>query len=206
MCGRFTDVGAGIRDVKLKRYPAVCGRETPFVFNENVRLPALARSFAAADRFLLGNCACLFRKTMTNGIIIEREYRISQGDIPYILTTQLRFINPTAKAYDLEHVFVGLGSFPATPGHVLGDCLNFDYYNGHKARFIGANDLRAKKGFYGLGSEPAKTQIPAMIGLSGDRLKISFCGSIYIQGPRLRLRRDAEWGRGDGGWQRRRQH
>ncbi|MDR1907205.1 MAG: membrane protein insertase YidC [Puniceicoccales bacterium] len=167
ICVRFNSIGAGIQDVKLKKYPAVRGQDAPFVFNENARLPALVLSFGAADKFLLANYdivsqtdhSVVFRKTMKNGIIVEREYRLAQHEIPYVLTTQLRFTNLTEKTYDLEDVFVGLGSFPATPSDVLGDYLNFGYYDGRKAHFIKVDDFRAKNGFLGMGREPAKNQI-----------------------------------------------
>jgi YidC/Oxa1 family membrane protein insertase len=167
ICVCFNSIGAGIQDVKLKRYPAVNGREAPFVFNENARLPALVLSFGDAHRFLLANYdivsqsdgAVAFRKTMKNGIVVEREYQIAKHNIPYVLTTQLRFINPTDKAYDLENVFVGLGSFPATQSDVSGDYLNFGYYDGREAHFIRGSDFCTKNGFFGIGKEPAKTQI-----------------------------------------------
>ncbi|MDR1366583.1 MAG: membrane protein insertase YidC [Puniceicoccales bacterium] len=167
ICVRFNSVGAGIQDIKLKKYPAVRGQEAPFVFNENVRLPALALSFGAVDQFLLTDYeivshttnGVIFRKTMKNGIVVEREYRLAQHEIPYVLTAQVRFTNPTEKTYDLENIFVGLGSFPATPSDVLGDYLNFGYYDGRKAHFIRANDFCAKSGFLGMGKEPAKNQI-----------------------------------------------
>jgi YidC/Oxa1 family membrane protein insertase len=184
---RFSSIGAGIQDVKFKKYPAVRGQEAPFVFNENARLPALVLSFGSADKFLLANCdivsqtsrSVVFRKVMKNGIVVEREYRIAQHDIPYVLTTQLRFINPTEKAYDLENVFVGLGSFPATPGDVLGDYLNFGYYDGREAHFIRGNDFCARSGFFGMGKESAKAQIVGNDKIVWGSVKNQFFAGVF---------------------------
>ncbi|MDR2812871.1 MAG: membrane protein insertase YidC [Puniceicoccales bacterium] len=187
ICVRFNSVGAGIQDIALKQYPAIRGEEKPFIFNENARLPALVLSFGAADKLLLTDYevvsqeadGVIFRKTMKNGIVVEREYRLAQHEIPYVLTTQLRFINPTEKIYDLEAVFVGLGSFPATPSDVLGDYLNFGYYDGRKAHFIKANDFRAKGGFFGIGKESAKNQIAGEDRIVWGSVKNQFFTGVF---------------------------
>ncbi|MDR2200520.1 MAG: membrane protein insertase YidC [Puniceicoccales bacterium] len=164
---RFTTIGAGIRDIELKKYPAIRGQEKPFIFNENMSLPALVLAFGSAGKRLLANYDIVlrternvvFRREMKSGIIIEREYQISQGDIPYVIQSSLRFFNPSAKNYDLGAVYMDLGSFPATAGDPLGDYLNFGYYDGSKAHFIKVNDFRAKSGFFGMGKSSAKGQI-----------------------------------------------
>ncbi|MDR0418541.1 MAG: membrane protein insertase YidC [Puniceicoccales bacterium] len=187
ICVRFNSIGAGIQDVKLKKYPAVRGQEAPFTFNENVRLPALALSFGTFDKFLLTDYeivshttnSVIFRKPMKNGIVIEREYRLAQHEIPYVLTVQVRFTNSTEKTYDLENIFVGLGSFPATPSDVLGDYLNFGYYDGQKAHFIRTNDFCAKSGFLGMGKESAKNQITGNDKIVWGSVKNQFFTGVF---------------------------
>jgi YidC/Oxa1 family membrane protein insertase len=184
---RLSSVGAGIQDVELKRYPAIRGAEKPFVFNENQLLPALALSFGAVEKFLLmdyeiaaqTSTGVTFRKAMKNGIVIEREYQLAQHEIPYVLTTQLRFINGTEKNYDLGNAFVGLGSFPATASDTLGDYLNFGYYDGKKAHFIGVNDFRAKSGFLGMGKAAAKNQIAGEDKIVWGSVKNQFFAGVF---------------------------
>ncbi|MDR1303050.1 MAG: membrane protein insertase YidC [Puniceicoccales bacterium] len=167
MSVRLSTIGAGIQDIALKKYPAVRGQEKRFIFNENMPLPSLVLAFGSAEKLLLANYEIssqtaqrvIFRKEMQSGIVVEREYRLAEGDMPYILATQLRCVNGTEKAYDLGDIFVGLGSFPPTASDVLGDYLNFGYYDGKKAHFIAVNDFRAKSGFLGMGKAPAKNRI-----------------------------------------------
>jgi YidC/Oxa1 family membrane protein insertase len=187
VCVRLNTVGAGIQDVKLKHYPATRGQNIPFVFNENIRLPALVLAFGNADQCLLANYEIIthsptnvtFRKILKNGVVVEREYQLTQREIPYILTTQLRLSNPTEKTYDLQNAFVSLGSFPPTASDTLGDYLNFGYYDGKKAHFIGVNDFRAKSGFLGMGREPAKNQIAGSDRIVWGSVKNQFFTGVF---------------------------
>jgi YidC/Oxa1 family membrane protein insertase len=187
ICVRFNTVGAAIQDVKLKHYPAIRGQNTPFVFNENIRLPALTLAFGNASQCLLANYEIVahsplnvtFRKILKNGVVVEREYQLAPHEIPYVLTTQLRLTNPTEKTYDLQNAFVSLGSFPPTAGDTLGDYLNFGYYDGKKAHFIGVNDFRAKSGFLGMGREPAKNQITGNDRIVWGSVKNQFFTGVF---------------------------
>jgi YidC/Oxa1 family membrane protein insertase len=184
---RFNTVGASIQDVQLKHYPANRGQNSSFTFNENIRLPTLLLAFGNADKFLLANYEIItqspisiaFRKILKNGIVVEREYQLAQHEVPYVLTTQLRLSNPTEKTYDLQNAFVSLGGFPPTAGDTLGDYLNFGYYDGKKAHFIGVNDFRAKSGFLGMGREPAKNQIVGNDRIVWGSVKNQFFTGIF---------------------------
>ncbi|MDR3317502.1 MAG: membrane protein insertase YidC [Puniceicoccales bacterium] len=184
---RFSTIGAGIQSVELKKYPAIRNEEKLFVFNENMPLPALVLAFGSVSKLLLANYeiyahtpqSVTFRKIMKNGIIIEREYRLSTTDIPYVIASSQRFINQTNKNYDLDSVFVDLGSFPATPSDVMGDYLNFGYYDGNKAHFIKVNDFRAKSGFFGLGKMTAKNQISGEDKIVWGSVKNQFFAGVF---------------------------
>ncbi|MDR2806938.1 MAG: membrane protein insertase YidC [Puniceicoccales bacterium] len=188
---RFNTMGAGIQDVILKKYPAIRGQEKRFIFNENMPLPALVLALNGADKLLLKNYevhvqterSVVFRKVMKYGIVIEREYHLSQSDIPYVITTTQRFINQSAKDYDLGSVFIDLGSFPATASDIMGDYLNFGYYDGRKAHFIRVNDFRAKSGFWGFGKAPAKKQISGEDKIVWGSVKNQFFAGVFT--PKL---------------------
>ncbi|MDR1435416.1 MAG: membrane protein insertase YidC [Puniceicoccales bacterium] len=184
---RFSTIGGGIQEVEFKKYPAIRGREKRFVFNENMPLPSLVLAFGSANKLLLKNYeifaqtkeSVTFRKAMKSGIIIEREYKLSQNDIPYVIRTSQRFTNPSEKDYDLGAVFVDLGSFPPTASDAMGDYLNFGYYDGKKAHFIKASDFRTRSGFLGMGKAPARQQISGEDRIVWGSVKNQFFTGIF---------------------------
>lgn len=181
----FSSLGGGIQDVQIKHYPKQRKGKEPFVFNEDAPWPALSLAFGQHDRWLLGNYTLaqktptkvVFQKRLKSGIVVEREYRLTEGD--YILATATHLKNTSSKNLDLGDVFIHLGYFPTTEGDMMGEYLNFGYYDGKKAHFLTRNDFRASSGFLGLGKAAAKNVITGDDKIVWGSVKNQFFTGIY---------------------------
>ena len=138
----FTSRGGAIRSVALKRFAAVQGESRPYVFNEGSKLPALGISQLREDGSLeqysptydllrLEDMAIEFHRELHPGIELVRRFELSEateGADPYVLDHVSRFVNRTGTIYDVDHLFVNVGTAPPTASDPIDFFLSFSYY------------------------------------------------------------------------------
>ena len=164
----FTTLGAAVKTVALKKYPAIQFEPEPVVFNEYGSCPALAFSlpdqrgkpvpYSSSFKLVRKSAkTILFELVSPNGLIIRRGYCIyrpkDSGD-PYVIRHQSRFINKAKETLSVGPLFVNLGTVPPTEGDVWGEYLNVGYYDGEKPTFVKMSKFKGSKGVMGIGQRP----------------------------------------------------
>jgi YidC/Oxa1 family membrane protein insertase len=143
----FTDYGGAIKDVALKKYPAVFGRPDPYVFNAlHVNSMLALVDFPGLDdgtRYTLVSHTereIVFRAVFENHIEVTRRYTLepsatTTGD-PYQLRHETVFRNLTAETTPLPRLALSLGTAAAIDIHDLGYYLNTGYFDGNSTQFV----------------------------------------------------------------------
>lgn len=166
----FTDFGGAVRDVELKKYPAVRGGHEPFVFNALHADPMLAFvDFTGLDRQTRFEVASrtptsvVYRAVFNGQIEVTRTYTIAQaGDKsrdPYVLRHETKFRNLTEQVVPLPRVALSLGTAAPTDRDDIGAQLTTGYSNGDDQTFFARSKLEAGSGFFGIGAHAAQPQI-----------------------------------------------
>ena len=161
---KFTTYGGAIKEVELKKYPAIQGDDAPYVFNEGSDIPALSISLAGADgsveeyapayQLLSGGSGSRkieFTYELAAGVVLARSYELSKGTegaSPYIIKHTTRFINQTPTVFSINHIFVNVGTAPPTDADSRREYLNFSYYDGEDYEKIRLNKFEGG-GFLG---------------------------------------------------------
>ena len=197
---QFTNKGGAIKNVSLKKYPAVQGEPQPFIFNEEGVLPALSLStydnataspqtFAPAYE-LVGHAdnKIAFRLTTPEGMRLERIYTITTNEEntrdPYVIDHETRFTNESHEARDLKSIYVHLGTVPPVENDQMGEFLNFGYYASDKAKFIKVNEFTGRSGFLGFGQKASVDSLQENIpGIVWGSLKNQFFASVFTPEP-----------------------
>lgn len=161
----FTDFGGAVRDVSLKKYPAVKGRSEPYVFNQLHTDPILAfsqDSFPGLDRSVRYQLVShtsrevVFRAVFENRIEVTRRYVLEEGSVdkkkgdPYQLRHETTFRNLTDQTIVLPKAVLSLGTTALIDANDYGSYLNIGYDTGDGTDLVTASNL-AGGGFLGFG-------------------------------------------------------
>lgn len=186
---RFTNFGGAVRDVALKKYPAVQGKPEPFIFNALHADPMLALvDFPGLNREtafeLVSQSAneIVYRATLNGNLEVVRRYILppSEGKNtdPYQLRHEITFRNLTEQATAPFKVALALGT--AAPAHANDNGLQLSsgYASGGKFIFVQRSDLDASGGFFGLGSHEARREIQSPGPVTWSSVKNQFFTTI----------------------------
>ena len=164
---RFTDFGGAVRDVALKKYPAVLGDPAPFVFNVLHADPMLALvDFPGLDRGTrferVSHTATevVYRAVFEGRLEVTRRYVLApnagEKTDPYQLRHETTFRNLTDKAVAPLRIALSLGTAAPTNLQDPGLQLTAGFSTGDKQDFIKRGDLESSGGFFGVGAHDAK--------------------------------------------------
>jgi YidC/Oxa1 family membrane protein insertase len=161
----FTDFGGAIRDVGLRKHPAVKGKAEPYVFNELHADPMLAftqDSFPGLDRTVRYQIVSqtanevVFRAVFENRIEVTRRYTLEPSDVakskgdPYQLRHETTFRNLTDQSIVLPKAALSLGTAALLDANDVGQYLNIEYHTGSSTDSVSSTDLSGG-GFLGFG-------------------------------------------------------
>jgi YidC/Oxa1 family membrane protein insertase len=188
ICVKVHLESAAIKEVILKKYPFKKDRPGAFIFNHNALIPALDLQFGDASEkphyeLVKHEAQRLhFIGHHSNGLTIEREYRLSNPENPkedpYVIHHSLRWENHGQQPYPLQNIKLSLGSIPSAASDTTGDFLNFGYFNGKKTFFVKHNEFASSSGFFGLGRRTARSTIHASDSIRWGSVKNQFFTSI----------------------------
>ena len=163
---RFTDFGGAVRDVALKKYPAVLGDPSPFLFNQLRADPALAVvDFPGLDRKtkfeLVSQSATevVYRTIFDHRLEVTRRYVLAPDAVdttdPYQLRTETTIRNLATTAAPPMTIALALGT--AAPADLLHDCLQLTTASsdGKDQTFIMRSRLEASGGMFGFNAHDA---------------------------------------------------
>ncbi len=191
---RFTDFGGAIRDVALKQYPAVQGKDAPYVLNAQHAAPILAfTDFPGLDqntRYVRVPSAAVneivYRTVLDGHIEVTRTYSLPAGGgdathDPYRIghTTTFRVLPGQPGARPLP-VSLSLGTAAPVNERDLGQYLNVARFDGERANHFARTDL--ERGFLaglGLSNNTEKSELPSDGPAIWGAVKNQFFASIY---------------------------
>lgn len=200
---RVSSVGGGVRSVGLKKYAAALRSRERWVFNGEGHQDALSMRLAALAEDVDGRTfdlvarsedLLLLRTNLDGNWILERSYRLngrgSEGE-PYLIHHEIRLIrvgNPDEGSVPSlqpaqRKVLLTLGSLPRSEGDVTGDHLNFSFYNGKRATFIGPRSFESSSGIFGLGRRSARRTIEGNGPIVWGAIKNQFFTAILTPSP-----------------------
>jgi YidC/Oxa1 family membrane protein insertase len=164
---QLTTFGGAISTITLNEYtednPHTTDNPAPMQLNAVADSPALGLNRALngqmvpmASIYELADSSgqhARFTTTLPDGLIIERTYRLSNGNEgnPYLVAHQTTFRNPTAQALSLPPAFINLGTAAPTDADYMGFNLNAsylmngDYDNIPASKFAGGGFLFKKQ-------------------------------------------------------------
>ena len=158
----FTNRGGAIKEVGLKKYPAIKGEPTPYIFNANSDIPALSinivgvggqvEEYAPIYKLLRQDRESItFSLTLMPGIDLIRNFTIThalKGADPYIIKHSTTFINSTQNVFNIEKLFINVGTAAPAIADPRGFYLNFGYYDNDDVKFINVKKFKGS-GFLG---------------------------------------------------------
>ena len=164
---RFTDFGGAVRDVALKKYPAVLGDPAPFVFNALHADPMLALvDFPGLDRgtrferISQSATEVVYRALFEGRFEVTRRYvlapNVGQNTDPYQLRHETTFRNLTDQPVAPLRLALSLGTAAPTNLQDTGMQLTTGFSTGDKQDFIKRGDLESSGGMLGIGAHDAK--------------------------------------------------
>ncbi len=155
---RLTDFGGAIKNVALKKYPAVKGQPEPFVINETHTDPMLAftqESFPGLGRTTRYEVVSqdatkvVFRAVWENRVEVTRTYSILPAGAPtdkadpYQLRHEVSFRNLTDQTVALPRFALSLGTAAPVNADDHGLYLATGYNTGSDIDFVKRSDLEA---------------------------------------------------------------
>ena len=166
----FTSFGGAIRQVALKKHLAVQGEPDLYVFNQYHEVPALSISLAGADGSVTEYAppynlvrqdseSIEFALELLPGVKLLREYVLSGsfGDTdPYIIKHTTRFINGTSSVFNIDRIFVNVGTAAPTEADRRGFYLNVGYFDGEDVDFVSLSKFKGSSVLGFFRREPAK--------------------------------------------------
>lgn len=188
---RFTDFGGAIRDVVLKKYPAVQGKPEPFVFNQIHTDPMLAfvdhpsLNRGTAFELISQNATEIVYRAVIDGTLeVTRRYVLPPNEgktsDPYQLRHETTFRNLTDKALPLPRLSLALGTVGPASQLDAGQhtATAYAFANGEDYKFVPRSSLDRGYGFLGMGiHEPSPPAINAAT-ISWASVKNQFFASI----------------------------
>ncbi|MEO6004255.1 MAG: membrane protein insertase YidC [Opitutus sp.] len=163
----LTNFGGAVRDVALKKYPAIKGQPDPFAFNALhadpmlafVDFPGLDRT-AAYEVVSQTGTEVVYRATFDGRVEVTRKYSLvanpdKQHD-PYVLRHETSFRNLTDQVVTIPRVALSLGTAAPTDVHDDGMKLTAGYSTGSDQSFFARSKLEASSGMFGIGASDAK--------------------------------------------------
>ena len=187
---RFTDFGGSIRNVALKKYPAVRTEPFPFVFNELHADPMLALvDFPGLDRrtrFELVSQSpneVVYRAVLDHRLEVTHRYVLSADAVgttdPYQLRVETTFRNLTGETTAPMRISEALGT--AAPFDALdnGLLLASGYSDGKHQNFIIRSKLEASGGFLGYGAHDASPSIESAGPIVWGVVSNKFFASVF---------------------------
>ncbi len=158
----FTSHGGAIKEVGLKKYPAIKGESAPYIFNANSEVPALSiniigvggrvEEYAPAYKLLSRDSESItFSLTLIPGIDLVRNYTITgalDGTDPYIIKHSTTFKNSTPSVFNIDKLFINVGTAAPAEADPRGFYLNFGYFDSEDAKFINVKKFKGS-GFLG---------------------------------------------------------
>lgn len=158
----FTSRGGAIKEVGLKKYPAIKGESTPYIFNANSDVPALSINIIGvgglveeyAPAYTLSSRdgeSITFSLALIPGIDLIRNYTITRGlkgADPYIIKHSTTFKNSTQSVFNIDKLFINVGTAAPAEADPRGFYLNFGYFDNEDAKFINVKKFKGS-GFLG---------------------------------------------------------
>jgi YidC/Oxa1 family membrane protein insertase len=166
----FTDFGGAIRDVELKKYPAVLHSPEPFDLNQLhadpmlafIDQPGLDRS-TRFQRVSQTATEVVYRAVLDGRLEVTRRYVLSpdqsEATDPYRIRAETTFRNLSEQTLPAMRVNWALGT--AAPTNILdyGQYLATGYSDGKDQTFSLRSQLEASGGFFGINAHDAKPVI-----------------------------------------------
>lgn len=188
---QFTSRGGAIKEVALKQYPAVRGQSEPYIFNEGAPYPALSVSRTSAEGNIeeyapdyrmvnLEAHRIEFSREPLPGIELVRSYtlsRVSEEAAPYVIEHLTTFINRTSNIFNINRLFINVGTAPATDSDPWNYLLNLAYYDGEDFDYIGVSKFKGG-GFLGFFKREPVNEIKERLPVFWAAAKNQFFTSI----------------------------
>jgi len=163
----FTTRGGGIRRIHFLRTKQG-GRDT-FVFNADSDLPALGLSFQGPEspvsfgrpyqivEAATGPTTITFERALGGDIVVRRTFSITSPEDaetdPYLIGHETSFLNRSSQALQSgSGAHLHLGTVYSIGADKRGEFLNFGYFDGEDAEFIGIREFTGSSGFLGIGA------------------------------------------------------
>jgi len=161
----FTSHGGAIRSVSLKEYRADLDNLEPYVFNALSKLPALSISLVGADGEVheyapvyklvsSDDTSVTFSRQLASGVALIRTYTLStetEGAGPYLIDHTTRFKNDSQTTFNIDKIYINVGTAPPAAADPQGFYLNFGYYDGRDVEFVSLSDFKGG-GFFSFSS------------------------------------------------------
>ncbi len=185
----FTNFGGAIRDVDLKKYPAVQGSPEPFRFNALhsdpllafVGLPGLDRT-TPFELVSHSSTDVVYRASVNGQIEVTRHYRISPNEVgatdPYQILAETMFKNLTDRPLPPFRVGMSLGTAPPVNPTDNGLQLSTGYSTSGGQTFIRRSQLEAGGGLLGIGAHESRPEILSPASITWAAVKNLFFTSI----------------------------
>ncbi len=157
MIVRLSNYGGGVREVALKRFAETLGADERYVFNRESFAPALALTgfsgAGAETAFRLeehSSDRAVYVLELEDGLQIRRTYSIEPDPEPrrpadYMIRHETVLINTGGEEISLPRFGINLGTAipDDTQARAVGpQFMNFGFYDGDGASFIGMNKFR----------------------------------------------------------------
>ncbi|MCD8483353.1 MAG: YidC/Oxa1 family insertase periplasmic-domain containing protein [Verrucomicrobia bacterium] len=157
---RFSSLGGAVQSVTLNNYPAELDGDEPVVLNGGT-IPALAISRAVNGEMVpfapsftadsITDSSITFSVTLGSGIVLRRTFELSTdagaGPEPYTIRHRTEFYNPTDTAFNVDRIFLHIGTAAPTNADPMGFDLNASFLSRGKYRSIPASRFR-EGGFF----------------------------------------------------------
>lgn len=188
----FTDHGGAIRDVGLKKYPAVKDKPEPYRINQLHADPILAftqDTFPGLDRKVSYQVVSqtanevVFRAVFENRIEVTRRYVLEASNVakdkgdPYQLRHETTFRNLTDQTIVLPKAALSLGTTALLDSNDVGQYLNVGYFTGKDYETISQTAL-AGGSFLGFGRKDPLPLIDRPTSVAWASVKNQFFASI----------------------------
>jgi YidC/Oxa1 family membrane protein insertase len=166
----FTDLGGAIRDIGLRKFPAVLQKPEPYVINAVHADPMLAFvDFPGLDRHtafaLVSHSATevVYRAVLDAQLEVTRRYTLvaapDDKHDPYQLRAETTLRNLTDKLLPVSRLALSVGTISPVSETVYGQKISTGYSTGSNQTFINRTQLEGGSGFFGIGASETKAAI-----------------------------------------------